>query len=235
MLEGFYAAAAGMNAQQRANDSLANDMANLQTPGYKSVRVRFHDLLYQPNGGVRTGSGAAADVTGRSWGQGTPQGTGRSLDLALAGPGFFEVRQPNGAVALTRNGTFELDARGRLTTSTGDLVLPGVTLPPGSGETDFRVASNGNVTVRGKPVGRVRITDVPNPDGLRPIGDGLFVATAASGAPRAAVGTEIRQGELEASNADFLELVGGQRAFQFLSRVIKQQDEMLAIANKLKE
>src|SRR6266550_963465 len=117
MLEGLYSAAAGMAAQQDRMDSLANDVANVNTPGYKGLRVGFRDLVYQQSGrgaqaNVRTGSGAAATPLGRGQAQGPLQQTGNPLDLAIQGPGFFEVRRANGQLALTRNGNFRLDSTG---------------------------------------------------------------------------------------------------------------------------
>lgn len=235
MLEGLYAAAAGMAAQQRASEALANDIANLETPGYKTVRVQFRDLLYsrEPSG-ASSGAGAAAELAGRSWDQGTLYDTGRPLDLAIEGGGFFEVRRANGASALTRNGAFGLDSRGRLTTADGELLVPGVTVPRGADVTQLTIGADGTATVGQTVVGRIRLVDVPARDRLLSVGSGRFEPTAASGALRPASSARVRHGQLEASNASPLELVGGQRTFQFLSRVVQAQDEMLATANKLR-
>src|SRR2546421_6840828 len=118
MLEGLYSAAAGMAAQQQRMDALSNDVANVNTAGYKSVRIGFRDLIYQQNGagGPRTGSGAAATQLGRSSEEGSLQLTGSAFDLAIQGEGYFQVRPPNGQTALTRSGSFQVNARGELAT-----------------------------------------------------------------------------------------------------------------------
>lgn len=235
MIEGMYTAAAGMAAQQRATEALANDIANLSTPGYKAVKVRFRDLLEERGApGVTSGAGATADVSGRAWTQGTLYDTERPLDLAIDGPGFFTVRRADGGAALTRNGSFQLDGRGRLATSDGDLVLPGVTVPRGTDVTQLRIDAEGTARLGGTVVGRADVVDVPVRDALRAAGGGLFEAGAASGDPRPATGARVQQARLEASNASVLQLVGGQRTFQFLARVIKVQDEVLATANRIR-
>src|SRR5437773_5814219 len=192
MLEGLYSAAAGMAAQQDRMDSLANDVANVNTPGYKHLRVGFRDLIYQQSGpgsltNVRTGTGAAAMTLGRSQAEGSLQQTGNPLDLAIQGPGFFQVRTPNGQIALTRNGNFRLDATGRLVNQEGALLQPTITAPRGTDASKLRIASDGSVSIgAGRPLGRIQVVDVTSEDGLQPRGDNLFAATAASGPVRPA-------------------------------------------------
>src|SRR4051812_41828867 len=145
MLEGLYSAAAGMAAQQDRMDSLANDVANINTPGYKRLRVGFRDLIYQQSGrgalaNVRTGSGAAAVTLGRGQAQGSLQQTGNSLDVAIQGPGFFQVRRANGQLALTRNGNFHLDGNGRLVNPDGALVQPALSAPRGTDPSKIKIA-----------------------------------------------------------------------------------------------
>ena len=139
MLEGLYSAAAGMQAQQQRIDSVANDLANANTTGYKHGRVGFRDLVYEQAGrssaqGVRTGHGAAAVDAGRSFGQGAMQRTDRPLDIAIQGEGFLRVKLANGSQALTRDGNLQVDGRGRLATNTGALVQPQITIPKGTDE-----------------------------------------------------------------------------------------------------
>jgi flagellar basal-body rod protein FlgG len=245
MLEGLYSAAAGMAAQQDRMDSLANDVANVNTPGYKHLRVGFRDLIYQQSGrgaqtNVRTGTGAAAMTLGRSQAEGSLQQTGNPLDLAIQGPGFFQVRRPNGQVALTRNGNFRLDGNGQLTNQDGLLVQPAITAPRGTNASDIKIASNGTVSIgTGRTLGRIQLVDVPSTDGLQPIGDNLFGVTQASGATRAAgAGTTLTQGSLEMSNSGIADAMTGmmdaQRSFELASKAINMQDQILGIANGVK-
>jgi flagellar basal-body rod protein FlgG len=245
MLEGLYSAAAGMAAQQDRMDSLANDVANVNTPGYKHLRVGFRDLIYQERGrgastGVRTGAGAAAMTLGRSQAEGSLQTTGNPLDLAIQGSGFFQVRRPDGQIALTRNGNFRLDDTGRLVNQDGVLVQPGITAPRGTDPKQLQVAADGTVTIdQGRPLGRIQLVDVPSRDGLRPIGDNLFAVTQGSGAARAvARGTTIAQGSLEMSNVQLADamtdMMDAQRSFELASRAINMQDQILGIANGVK-
>ena len=245
MLEGLYSAAAGMAAQQNRMDSLANDVANVNTPGYKKLRVGFRDLIYQQAGrgalaNVRTGSGSAAVDLGRGQGQGVLQQTGNPLDLAVQGPGFFQVRRPNGQVVLTRDGSFHLDDTGRLVNAQGTLVQPGITVPRGTDPSQLRIASDGTVSVgTGRTLGRIQLVDVPSTDGLQPLGDNLFAATAASGAARpAGRGSTLAQGMLEGSNVDLgdamVDMMDAQRGFELASKAISMQDQILGIANGVK-
>src|SRR6476469_10535597 len=149
MLEGLYTAAAGMAAQQQRMDALSNDVANTNTAGYKRVRVGFRDLVYQADGpgGVRTGSGAAAAQIGRGYEQGALQATNQPFDLAIQGDGYFQVRRSDtGQVALTRNGSFQVDASGQLVTAQGDALVPPLRLPQGVDPTSVAIGQDGTVT-----------------------------------------------------------------------------------------
>ena len=245
MLEGLYSAAAGMAAQQDRMDSLANDVANVNTPGYKHLRVGFRDLIYQQSGrgsltNVRTGTGAAAMTLGRSQAEGSLQQTGNPLDLAIQGDGFFQVRRPNGQLALTRNGSFRLDPTGRLVNDQGVLVQAGVTVPRGTSPKQLHIASDGTVTTDGgRRLDRIQLATVPSTDGLQPLGDNLFAATAASGPARAAGrGSSITTGTLEMSNVQLADamtdMMDAQRSFELASRAISMQDQILGIANGVK-
>src|SRR4051812_11616739 len=134
----MYTAAAGMAAQQTRLDAVANDLANISTTGYKHVRVAFRDLVYDDARGqgalqgVRLGSGSAATVIGRSVQQGAMQGTGRSLDIGISGPGYLQVKLPDGRTALTRDGNLAIDAKGRLMLHTGQVLQPQITIPAGT-------------------------------------------------------------------------------------------------------
>jgi flagellar basal-body rod protein FlgG len=239
----MYSAAAGMAAQQQRLDALSNDLANANTAGYKRVRVAFRDLLYVQTGagaarGVASGAGSAAVQLGRGSEQGALQNTGNKLDIALAGEGFIQVRDRQGQVALTRDGSLQRDGNGRLETSTG--AATGITVPANIDDSRISIASDGTVSADGQVFGRLRIVNVRAPEHLQATGDNLFRPTAQSGAPRAlaAGATTLQQGTLEGSNvgmADTMtELVDAQRAFEFASKAITTQDRLLEIANGVK-
>jgi flagellar basal-body rod protein FlgG len=243
MLEGLFTAAAGMEAQQVQLDAVANDLANVSTPGYQSEELGFHDLLYTtvgPRNGTTqaTGAGAAAAVVGRNRAQGSLQQTGRSLDVALQGDGYLEVRRPDGTIGLTRDGALQLDAGRQLVTAQGMVVMPPVKIPNGVPVDQLAISASGTLEWGGKTLGRLGLVTVPAPDRLLPAGDSTFTATAASGAIRAAGGLTVQQGYLENSNVDVAtamgEMIDAQRSYQMDSRAIQMQDQMLQIANQIK-
>jgi flagellar basal-body rod protein FlgG len=244
MLEGLHSAAAGMAAQQQRMDAVANDLANANTTGYKHQRVGFRDLVYDQTGrssaqGVRTGSGAAAVDAGRAFAQGTLQRTDRPLDVAIQGEGFLRVRLPDGRDALTRDGGLHIDGNRRLTTSTGALVQPAITVPEGVGEDQISVGPDGTVLAAGNRIGRLDVVTVRSQAGLLSVGNNAFVTTPASGAAVAAPrATTLSQGALEASNTDMAEamvsMIESQRAYQLASKAISTADEMMGIANQVK-
>ncbi|MDP9377745.1 MAG: flagellar hook-basal body protein [Actinomycetota bacterium] len=244
MLEGLNTAAAGMAAQRQRLDAIANDLANANTTGYKHVRVGFRDLVYSQAGrpgadGVRTGAGSAAVFAGRSMAQGSLQRTDRPLDVALQGEGFLRVTMPDGRDALTRDGSLHVNGNGVLTTSTGSVVTPRITFPPGTGEKDIEIGGDGAISVRGQRVGELQMLTVRSPERMDPVGDNAFVPTAQSGAvvaaPRA---TTLAQGALEASNVDMSEamvsMIEAQRSFELASKAINTADQMMEIANGIK-
>jgi flagellar basal-body rod protein FlgG len=245
MLQGLYAAAAGMTAQQTRMDSTSNDLANVNTTGYKHQRVNFRDLLYVRDGdeGVQIGAGAGASTIGRSAEQGALQRTERPLDVAIQGPGFLEVRTPGGDTALTRAGALQVDSRGRLSTPNGDLLTGVRPLPAGTDASAVKIGPDGTVTVPGADgaptaLGRLRIVSVTSPDDLQPVGDNLLAVNADSGQPAPVAGSTLEQGVLEASNVDtgqaMADLVESQRAFAMASRAVQTQDQMMEIANGVK-
>jgi flagellar basal-body rod protein FlgG len=244
MLEGMYSAAAGMAAQQQRLDALSNDIANVNTTGYKRVRVAFRDLLYTPEWlatapGVSEGAGAAATMVGRGQAQGALTRTEEPLDIALQGPGFLQMRRADGTTILTRDGNLRFDGQGRLTSQRGDIVQPEIKLPPGADPAQVKITEQGSVTLAGRELGKLQIVTVPSPDGLRALGDNGFEATAASGAVRAAPATTtIAQGALEASNVDMgdamTEMLEAQRAYEMASKAIQAQDKAAEIANGVK-
>jgi flagellar basal-body rod protein FlgG len=240
MLEGLYSAAAGMQAQQQRMDSVANDLANANTNGYKKSRVAFRDLLYvgDASGNVQSGAGTAATTIGRGFTQGAMRETGNALDVAIEDGGFLQVRRTDGTNALTRDGSLKLDTRGRLTTQQGDLVQPAVTVPAGTKESDLQIAPDGTVMANNRQVGRIQLVTVRSPQALQSVGDSLFRPTAASGAATALATGRMTQGSLEASNVDvadsMTEMMDAQRSFQLASKAVQMQDQLLQIANSVK-
>lgn len=246
MLEGLSTAAAGMRAQEERMAAVSNDLANASTTGYKPVRVGFRDLMYQQGGlpaaagaAARTGTGAATTTLGRSAVQGALQNTGGKLDVAIQGDGFLRVRLPDGRIGLTRDGSLQLDAQGRLMTSTGAYVQPAVKLPKGVSADDVTIDRTGRISADGKQLGRLDLVTVPAREGLEPVGDNAFVATPASGATvRAPRETTLTAGALEASGVDTAEamvaMIDAQRTYQLASKAITTADEMMGIANGIR-
>ena len=244
MLQGLYAAASGMEAQQTEFDAISNDLANLNTPGYQQTEVGFQDLLYSGAGSasgstVATGTGAASSIVGRSQAEGALQTTGNPLDVAISGPGFLQVRRTDGSIGLTRNGSLQLDAQGQLTDQQGNPLVPPIQLPKGMGAGQMQIAANGTVTAGGRTFARISVVDVPAPTQLQPDGGSLFSVTAGSGAARPAAGSTLKQGALEGSNVDvaqaMTEMINAQRTYQMSSQAIQYQDQMLQIADQLKK
>ena len=240
MLEGLYSAAAGMQAQQQRMDTVANDLANVNTNGYKRTRVAFRDLLYvrDASGRVQSGAGAAATTIGRGFTQGALRETGNPLDVAIEDGGFLQVRRADGTTALTRDGSLRLDPRGRLTNQQGELIQPAITVPAGTQESDVKIASNGAVTVGTRQVGTLQLFTVRSPEGLQSVGDSLYRPTAASGAVTRMATFKVDQGSVEASNVDvadsMTEMMDAQRSFQLASKAVQMQDQLLQIANQVK-
>jgi flagellar basal-body rod protein FlgG len=233
-----------MQAQQTQLDAIANDLSNESTAGYQAVKVGFRDLLYTSGGAssgstVATGAGSAAEVVGRSQVQGSLQETGQPLDVAIQGPGYIQVRRPDGTIGLTRNGALQLDAQRRLCTSTGMLVEPPITVPAGVSIAHISISANGTVRAGARTLGQISLVDVPAPDQLLADGNSVFSPTAASGAIRPAVGATLQQGALEASNVDanqeMAAMITTQKNYSMISRAIQYQDQMLQIANQVKK
>ena len=234
MPDGIYAAAAGMDAQQTRIDLLSNDIANMDTTGYQAQRVAFRDLVYSSEQGTQVGAGSAVTTLGPTSEQGEIQTSDDPLSLAIQGEGYFTVKQANGSPALTRDGSFQLDADGNIVTSTGEKLDPPIQVPKGTQPSDISVGQDGSVTVANKVIGKITVVDVASPMGLDPIGSNLFAFTAASGQPTP-VKSQIEQGALESSNVDLAqtmaEMIEAQRGYELASRAIKTQDELLDDAN----
>jgi flagellar basal-body rod protein FlgG len=261
MLQALYTAASGMTAQQMNLDTVANNLANSSTAGFRRRRLQFQDLLYQnlvmPGAaatqqtnfvtGLQIGLGARAAASEVVQLQGDSNATGNPLDMAIQGNGFFQVTLPSGETAYTRSGAFHLDDQGNVVTAQGDPLTPAITVPPGV--TSITIGSDGTVSVTqpgqqaAQQVGNIQLALFPNPGGLNSIGQNLFLATTASGDPIAGTpgGSDglgsIQQGYLEQSNVDvveeFIQMIMAQRSYEANSRVVQSADEMLQQLNNL--
>ena len=241
VLEGLYTAAAGMAAQQQRLDSLSNDVANVNTAGYKRVRMGFRDLIYQQDtpGAARTGSGAAAVNLGRDSAQGSLQQTDNPLDMAIAGDAYFQVRRPNGQLALTRNGAFSV---GRARSARDEHRRPPRAAdhhPRGTDQSSITISSAGVVTAGARRLGQISLVTVAAPTGLASAGDSLYTTTTASGPARRAVGATLQQRALEGSDVDLsdtmVDIMDTQRSYSMTSKAISMQDQMWQIANGVKQ
>ena len=250
----LWVAKTGLDAQQTRMTVVSNNLANVNTTGFKKDRAVFQDLMYQTvrqSGGQSTqntqlpsglslGTGVRVAATEKLQTQGNIVQTGNSLDVAIEGRGFLQVLQPDGTLAYTRDGTLQMDNQGQLVTSNGMAIQPAITLP--SGTQTVTIGKDGTVTaqVAGQSspvtVGNLTLADFVNPTGLQPVGDNLFVETAASGTPttgtpgQSGLGT-LQQGALESSNVNIAEelvnMIETQRAFETNSKAIASTDQML--------
>ncbi len=234
-----------MEAQQNQFNAIANDMANIDTPGYQATEVGFQDLLYSSAGSaggspnIATGTGSQSAIVGRSFAQGAIQNTGRSLDVAIQGPGYLQVRRNDGTIGLTRNGALQVNDQGEITNQDGNPLAPPLTLPKGTDAANIKIETNGQVISGSRTIGKLALVNVPAPNQLQPDGDSMFSVTAGSGATRPATGSSIQQGALEGSNVDVAKdmttMINAQRSYQMASQAIQYQDQMLQIADQIKK
>ena len=261
MFRSLYTAASGMMAQQLNLDNIANNLANSSTAGFRRRRLQFQDLLYQnmvmPGSaatqqttiaaGLQIGLGTRSAASEIIQMQGDYSATGNPLDLAIQGPGFFQVRLPSGETAYTRSGAFHMDPQGNMVTAEGDPLEPSITIPPGVSSVTIGVDGTVSVTQPGQQaaqqVGSIQLALFPNPGGLNSIGKNLFLATTASGDPITGTpgGSEglgaIEQGALEQANVnvveEFIQMILAQRSYESNSRVVRAADEMFQQLNNL--
>jgi flagellar basal-body rod protein FlgG len=260
MIRALYTAATGMEAQQLNIDVIANNLANVNTTGFKKSRPDFQDLLYQtiraPGAsttttsqsptGIQVGLGARPAAVQRINQQGDYTQSGNTYDVAIEGTGFFQVRQPDGSTAFTRAGAFKIDRDGNMVTSDGLQIDPPIAIPDGS--EDVTIGQDGVVSARAPgqsapaQVGQIQTARFANPAGLRALGKNLLQESDTSGP--AQVGTPgqdnrgtILQGYLENSNVSVVEelvaLITGQRAYEVTSKAITTADEMLRATNAI--
>lgn len=242
MLEGLYSAGAGMEAAQEQLSAVSNNIANENTPGYQAQILGFHDLLYTTDDAAPSnalvGAGAADSTLGFSQAQGSLQQTGNPLDIALSGPGYIQVRQPDGSTGLTRNGSLQLNASGQLTTNLGMELVPPITLPKGTQPKDVSIGADGTVSAGSQKLGQIKIVQVPAPDKLLPQGNSIYAVTTASGPATAARGVKLQQGYLEQSNVDLnteiSQMMTAQQAYNMGSRAVQMEGQLGQIAATLK-
>jgi len=261
MIRALYSAASGMTAQQLNVDNIANNLANANTVGYKQRVVQFQDLMYQtmvqPGAsagqqtvvptGLQLGLGTRTSGNEVIFAQGSFSQTGNPLDLAIQGQGFFQVLLPNGTLAYTRAGNFQLDKTGDIVTADGNMLQPQITIPAGA--QSVLIASDGTVSytlpnqTNTQQAGQIQLANFQNPAGLNSLGNNLYAPTDASGDPIAGppggsegLGT-LMQGYTEQSNVsvvqEFINLIVAQRGYEANSKVVQAADNMYQQVNNL--
>jgi len=257
MSSALWVAKTGLDAQQTRMSVISNNLANVNTTGFKQSRAAFEDLLYQnvrqaggqssqdtilPSG-LMLGTGVRTVATEKIFSQGNLVQTENALDVAIQGQGFFQVLRPDGGLGYSRAGNFQTDAQGQLVTSNGYQIQPAITIPEDA--QSITIGTDGVVSVvqpgQAAPtqVGAIQLADFTNPAGLQPAGENMYMETAASGAPQ--VGTpglnglgSVQQGSLETSNVNVVEemvnMIEAQRAYEMNSKVISSVDQMLQYA-----
>jgi len=257
-MQSLWIAKTGLDAQQTRMSVISNNLANVNTMGFKRSRAVFEDLLYQniQQAGAATsqdtenpiglsiGTGARVVATEKTFQQGGSVDTGNPLDLLIEGRGFFQILLPDGDIAYSRDGAFKIDSEGRMVTAAGYELQPGITIP--DGVESISISPDGIVEAKlpGQPdpvqLGSLQTADFINPAGLQPRGQNLFLETAASGTPQ--LGTpgldglgNLVQGSLEGSNVNVVEelvaMIGTQRAYEMNSKAISTGDQMLQYLN----
>jgi flagellar basal-body rod protein FlgG len=249
-----------MMAQQTRVEVIANNLANVNTTGFKRSRAHFEDLLYQtveeaqseqtPDSDVseevQVGRGVRLAAVQRVEAQGPLESTGRPLDLAIEGDGFFQVRLPDGTLAYTRDGSFTISDQGALVTHGGYSVVPGISIPDDATGLAFSKTGVVSITVEGSvdpiEIGRLEMVRFANSPGMRALGENLFQETAASGPPTMGFPQEdgfgrILQGTLEGSNVEvvqeMVDMITAMRAYEINSKAVQSAEEMAEIANSL--
>ncbi len=260
MIRSLWTGTTGMNAQQLNLDVIANNLANVSTPGFKKSRADFQDLMYQvmrvPGSqssadtvsptGIQIGLGVRPAAVQKLFTQGDLIPTGNELDVAIEGSGFYQVDLPNGETAYTRAGAFKRDGDGRITTSEGHPITPGITIPDGSRQ--ITVSKTGVVSAiigddtTSTEIGNIETVTFTNNGGLSAIGQNLFRDTDASGTPQAGTPGDdgyglLLQNFLEGSNVNIVEematMITTQRAYEINSKAIQTSDEMMQTTNNM--
>jgi flagellar basal-body rod protein FlgG len=254
MIPALWAAKTGLDAQQTRMTVISNNLANVNTTGFKQGRAKFEDLLYQnvrqvgaqssqdtrlPTG-LHLGTGVRVVATEKIYTQGSLTMTGKNLDVAIQGRGFFQVLLPDGTTGYTRDGSFQLDAQGQMVTNTGYQLQPPINVPDDA--IAVTIGSDGTVSVNTSgaatptQIGQIQLVDFVNAAGLQPRGENLLLESASSGPPQVGtaglngLGTTV-QGSLESSNVNVVEelvsMIETQRAYEMNSKAISSTDQML--------
>jgi len=261
MMQSLYTASTGMLAMQTQIDTTANNIANVNTIGFKKSRAEFADLMYQvmqyagtstsdttkSATGIEVGLGVRPTAINKVFSEGSLKQTENELDIAITGRGFFKLELPDGTEVYSRNGAFKIDADGVMVNSDGYKLIPEIVIPPDA--TSLSIGSDGTVTViqpgqtQATQIGQITTTNYINPAGLHSLGDNLYIETDSSGQPiEGTPGLDglgiLRQGFVELSNVELVveltDLITGQRAYDSNSKVITTSDEMLQTTNNLK-
>jgi len=254
MNPGLRSSASGMLAQQKRIDAIANNLANVNTPGFKRSRVTFEDMLYETLQGtgivnyqntetvqpMQLGRGVRLATIQRVHTKGSAETTNGQFDLMIDGAGFFQVQRPDGSMAYTRDGSFRPSDTGTLVNHSGYTVMPQITIPADT--TGVAISPDGyvSITVEGSSevveLGQIQLTRFINPSGLEALGENLYAQTPASGEPIEGYAQEngfgrVLQGYLEASNVEIVQemvdMIAAQRAYEVNSRAIRTADEMI--------
>jgi flagellar basal-body rod protein FlgG len=261
MIKALFTSATGMNAQQTLVDVTANNLANVNTTGFRKSQTDFQDLIYvtgrspgsdaaqglQIPTGLQIGSGVRVAGTTKLFLEGVLENTGNDLDIAIEGQGFFQVTLPDGSIRYTRDGTLRKNRDGSLVTSDGFLIQPQITIPPDA--VSVGVGADGTVSVissgspnTSTPVGQLQVARFVNPAGLSSEGRNLYSESASSGPPQLTTpglngAGFLRQGFLERSNVDVVQelvnLILAQRAYEFNTRAVRTADQMLSATNNI--
>jgi len=261
MMQSLYTASTGMLGMQTQIDTTANNIANVNTIGFKKGRAEFADLMYhvmeyagtstsdttKSPTGIEVGLGVRPTAINKIFSEGSLKQTDNQLDMAITGKGFFKLELPDGTEVYTKNGAFKVDQDGTIVNSDGYTLIPQIVVPPNA--TNISIGTDGTVTVvqpgqtQATQIGQIQTTNFINPAGLHSMGDNLYLETDASGQPVEGIpgvdglGT-IRQGFVELSNVQLVveltDLITGQRAYDANSKIITTSDEMLQTTNNLK-
>ena len=261
MIRALHTAATGMASQEANVNTISNNLANVNTTGFKKARTEFDDLLYETvqeagarssadsefNVGIQVGSGSKVSATRKQHTQGSPQMTNNPYDLMVNGEGFFGIVGNNGELKFTRDGSFNVDAQGNLVTRGGQKVFPGITVPPNVMSINISEAGVVEAFLRNSPepinLGQIPVFTFVNPTGMRSEGGNLLAATQASGQPMQGVpGVDnagiVMQGAIESSNVNVMnemtDLIKAQRAYEMNSKVMGIADQMLQTVNNVR-
>ena len=260
MIRALYTAASGMSAQQMNLDTIANNLANSSTTGFRQLRLQFQDMIYQNlvtpgaaqsqstvSAGLQIGLGTKSAATEVIMTQGALNQTSNPLDMAIEGSGFFQVQRPDGTVAFTRAGQFHLNNQGTIVTTDGDPILPSITIPANATAVTITQYGVVNASLPGQQspsqLGQIQLATFPNPGGLQGMGSNLLQSNLSSGDPvlgnpggSEGMGT-LQQGYLENSNVnivtEFVQMVLAQRAYESNTKIIKAADDMYSQVNNM--